>query len=194
MSSEARATTPPPTVSSTPSACPYVVGDDGLRAWSDTHANAWIGLLETHKQLTRDLDAELEAKHGLSLSALELLGRLAAAENHHLRLSVLAQQAGLSLSRVSRIVDLLETRSLVTRKPCPEDARAVEAHLTGAGLQLVRDAQASHFASVKRHFFDKLKPGELEVLAAVFSRFSPRAASTCTIHHGAERHEAQQTS
>ena len=50
------------------SECAYVLGDDGLATWSDAHADAWIGLLETHKRLTRALDAELEAEHGLSLS------------------------------------------------------------------------------------------------------------------------------
>ena len=43
----------------TPS-CAYVVGDDGLSRWSDTHADAWVGLLESHRRLTRELDAELE--------------------------------------------------------------------------------------------------------------------------------------
>ena len=38
-------------------ACAYVIGDDGLARWSDTHYEAWIGLLETHKRLTRALDA-----------------------------------------------------------------------------------------------------------------------------------------
>jgi glyoxalase family protein len=168
------------------SACPYVVGEDGLAAWSDTHAEAWIGLLETHKELTRELDAELEAQHGLSLSGLELLGRLAAAPERHLRLSALAQQSGLSLSRVSRIVDLLEARSLVSRRTCPNDARAVEAHLTDAGLQLAREAQATHFASVHRRFFARLEPGELEVLAAVFGRLSPRAAAACSAQASAQ--------
>lgn len=168
------------TIPPLPNACPYVVGDDGLAAWSDPHAEAWIGLLETHKQLTRALDAELEAQHGLSLSGLELLGRLAAADARHLRLSALAQAAGLSLSRVSRIVDLLEGRNLVKRQPCPEDARAVEAHLTDTGLTLAREAQATHFASVQQRFFDQLQPGELEVLAGVFGRLFPRAAAACT--------------
>jgi DNA-binding MarR family transcriptional regulator len=163
-----------------PNACPYVVGDDGLASWSETHAEAWIGLLETHKQLTRALDAELEAAHGLSLSSLELLGRMAAADAHHLRLSVLALEAGLSLSRVSRIIDVLEARQLVERQPCPEDARAVEAHLTDRGLNLAREAQATHFASVQQRFFDQLQSGELEVLAGVFGRLSPRAAAACT--------------
>jgi DNA-binding MarR family transcriptional regulator len=162
------------------SACPYVVGDDGLASWSDRHAEAWIGLLEAHKQLTRALDAELEAQHGLSLSALELLGRLAAADGRQLRLSVLAHEAGLSLSRVSRIIDVLEGRGLVERQTCPRDARAVEAHLTERGLSLARAAQATHFASVQLRFFEQLQPGELEVLAGVFGRLAPRAAAACT--------------
>lgn len=162
------------------STCAYVLGDDGLARWSDVHADAWIGLLEAHKQLTRALEAELEAEHGLTLSALEALGRLAAAEDHSLRLSALASGCGLSLSRVSRIIDALETRGLVERRCVPRDARAVEGHLTDAGLDLVRRAQATHFASVQRRFFEHLSDQEIELLASIFSRFAPRAAESCT--------------
>ena len=63
--------------------------------------------------LTRALDAELEAQHGLSLSAVEVLGRLAAAPDRRLRLSTLAGETGLSLSRISRIVDTLEAARAV---------------------------------------------------------------------------------
>jgi DNA-binding MarR family transcriptional regulator len=165
-----------------PNACAYVVGEDGFARWSEQHADAWIGLLETHKALTRALDAELEAKHGLSLSALEALGRLAAADRHCLRLSFLAAETGLSLSRISRIAGALERRGLVQRRQCADDARAVEAHLTAAGLALARVAQATHFASVSERFFDRLSPRELATLAAVFSRFAPRAAAACSAH------------
>ena len=161
-------------------ACSYVVGDDGLATWSDTHKDAWIGMLETHKRLTRALDAELEAEHGLTLSGVECLGRLAAAENRAMRLSALATVTGLSLSRIPRIVDTLESRDLVERRSSPEDARAVEAHLTPAGLTLVREAQSSHFASVQERFFEQLSAEELEVLARVFARFAPQAAEACT--------------
>jgi DNA-binding MarR family transcriptional regulator len=158
----------------------YRVSKDGVTEWSERHADAWIGMLETHKQLTRMLDAELESRYGLSLSGLELLARLAAAPERWLRLSALAAQAGLSLSRVSRIAVMLESRGLIERKPCSEDARAVEAHLTAAGLTLMRDAQSTHFASVEERFFDQLRPGELEVLADVFGRVSEHAAASCT--------------
>lgn len=161
------------------SSCAYVVGDDGLARWSDTHASAWIGLLETHKRLTRALEAELEAEYGLGLSALELLGRLAAAEGRILRLSTLAGRTGLSLSRVSRIADVLEARGLVERRLCPSDGRAKNAWLTDAGLDLLRAAQASHFASVQRRFFDQMEPEEVAALAETFARFAPGAAADC---------------
>jgi DNA-binding MarR family transcriptional regulator len=158
-----------------------VLGDDGLTRWSDRHAQAWIGLLETYKHLTRALDAELEAEHGLSLSALEALGRLAAAEGQSLRLSALATECGLSLSRISRIMDSLEARQLVERRAVASDARAVEGHLTDAGLELVRRAQRSHFASVQRRFFEQLSDEEIASMATIFARFAPRGAAACTV-------------
>src|SRR5947199_10661963 len=89
--------------------CAFVLGDDGLATWTDTHKDAWIGMLETHKRLTRALDAELEAEHGLTLSGVECLGRLAASDERAMRLTALANATGLSLSRISRIVDALES-------------------------------------------------------------------------------------
>src|SRR5579862_8402969 len=115
---------------------PIVFGADGFPQWSRSYADAWIGLLATHRRLTRELDAELEAAHGLTLSGLELLARLASAPDRRLRLSLLAGACGLSLSRVSRIVDALEERSLVERRQCEADARAINAQLTAPGLAL----------------------------------------------------------
>jgi DNA-binding MarR family transcriptional regulator len=155
----------------------YVVSPDGLAEWSDTHRDAWIGLLEAHKQLTRALEGELEAEHGLSLSATEVLGRLASAEDRSMRMTALAEAAGLSLSRTSRICDTLEARGLVARHSCPDDARAVGARLTDEGLDLVRNARASHFASVQERFFDQLSQDEIETLAGIFQRFAPGSAA-----------------
>ncbi len=156
-----------------PRSCAYVIGEDGLARWSDRHGDAWTGLLETHKSLVRTLDSELDARHGLTLSALDILGRLADAEGRCLRLSALAAGSGLSLSRVSRIVDALEGRGLITRRACEHDARAVEAHLSPRGLSLARQAQSAHFAAVEERFLSRLAPHELDTLAEVFARFAP---------------------
>jgi DNA-binding MarR family transcriptional regulator len=157
----------------------YETDADGLAHWTQTHADAWIGLLETHKQLTRALDAELMAQHGLSLSALELLARLAAADGRQLHLTALAAASGLSLSRVSRIIDALQERALVARLACPSDARAVHAQLNDAGLEVVIKAQSTHFASVQAAFFDQLDDEEIATLARVFGKFAPRSAGAC---------------
>jgi DNA-binding MarR family transcriptional regulator len=149
------------------------------RGWSPDEADAWIGLLETHKRLTRALDAELDAAHGLGLSTLELLGRLAAAGDAWPRLSALAAETGLSLSRVSRHVDALERRGLVVRRRCATDSRAVEAHLTAAGAEVVAAAEAAHAEAVRERFLSRLSDEEAATLARVFARFAPRAAAAC---------------
>jgi DNA-binding MarR family transcriptional regulator len=86
---------------------------------------------------------------------------------------------------VSRIVDALERRELVRRQPCPTDARAVNAHLTEQGLDLARRAQSAHHVAVQERFFDRLQPQEIAILADVFARFAPRAASACDAARGA---------
>jgi DNA-binding MarR family transcriptional regulator len=149
--------------------------EDGPVGWSESHAKAWVGLLETHRSVTRELDAKLDAEHGLTLSALEALSRLRAAEGHSLGLSALAARCALSLSRISRITDSLEARGLVERRAVDSDGRAVRAHLTDEGVELARRAQATHFAAVQRLFFERLSDGEAALLAEVFSRFAPGA-------------------
>ena len=91
---------------------------------------------------------------------------------------------GLSLSRISRIVDTLEGRGLVERRAGASDGRVVEARLTDDGLALIRRAQASHFAAVQERFFAQLSGAEIETLAAVFARFAPRAAEACDADAG----------
>jgi DNA-binding MarR family transcriptional regulator len=149
----------------------YFVGDDGLSAWTPAQVAAWSGVMEGQRRLAREVESQLEAEHGLALSALGLLGRLAAADGRILRLSALAGDMGLSLSRVSRVVDALEARRLVERRPCPADARATNAWLTPPGLDLARRAQATVFAAIQAAFFDRLSDDEVDVLATVFARF-----------------------
>jgi DNA-binding MarR family transcriptional regulator len=156
-----------------------MAGRDAVNGWSADEADAWIGLLEAHKQLTRAIDAELDEAHGLGLSTLELLGRLAAAGERWPRLSELAAETGLSLSRVSRHIDALQRRGLVRRRRCETDSRAVEAHLTDAGAALQREAEAAHAAAVRERFLDQVSEDELAALATVFRRFAPRAAAAC---------------
>lgn len=152
----------------------YMMGDNVDRAWSPEHARAWEGFVELSRQLRRAADGLLERVDGLSVSMLAIMGRLARAEGRTLRQTDIADAMGLSFSRVSRLIDMLEGRRLVERRPCPTDARAVNVTLTEDGLALTRRAQDAVFAFVEEHFFETLDEAEIATLADVFSRLVGR--------------------
>ena len=152
----------------------YMMGVNVDHAWSPEHARAWEGFLELSRQLRRAADDVLEPVDGLTVSTLGIMGRLARAENRTLRQTDIAAAMGLSFSRVSRLIDTLEARRLVGRRPCPTDARAVNVTLTADGLALTRRAQDAVFAFVEEHFFASLDDAEIATLAAVFARLVGR--------------------
>jgi len=143
---------------------------DGLKYFAPEREAAWIGLLQAHSELTRALDAELSSRHGLSLSAYEVLSRLAHADGGHLRMSVLAERSQLSLSRVSRVIDALEQREFVARKSCPGDSRVVHATITPEGRALVGEAQETFFDVVERRFLGRLTCEEVGLLGSLLGR------------------------
>ena len=79
----------------------------------ETELGAWRGFLRAHAALVRDLDAELQSAHGLSLSSYEVLLLLAGARQRRLRMSELAKATLITLGGVTRLVDRLEREGLV---------------------------------------------------------------------------------
>jgi DNA-binding MarR family transcriptional regulator len=142
----------------------------GLKYLPPAREAAWIGLLQAHTELTRALDAALTARHGLSLSAYEVLSRLAHAPEGHLRMSQLAERAQLSLSRVSRVIDALEQRGLVARRSCATDSRVVHATITDEGNALVAQAQETFFSVIEDRFLGRLSCDEVEALGGLLGR------------------------
>jgi DNA-binding MarR family transcriptional regulator len=147
----------------------YMMGES-TADWSIDRTMAWEGLLEVAGSLRREAESRLQNHGDLSVSALGVMGRLATAELMTLRQAALAEAMGLSVSRVSRIIDLLERRDLVTRAPCPVDGRATNVSLTGPGLELTTTAQHTIAELVERRFFARLSRDEVSTLAAVFGR------------------------
>jgi len=143
---------------------------DGLKYFPPEREAAWFGLLAAHAELTRGLDAALSARHGLSLSAYEVLSRLAHAPDHHLRMSELAGRSQLSLSRVSRVIDTLEQRGLAERRSCPTDSRVVHATATDSGRTLVAEAQDTFFTTIEERFLGRLSCEEVALVGSIFQR------------------------
>jgi DNA-binding MarR family transcriptional regulator len=160
----------------------HMMGAEVERTWAEDQPMAWEGLVEVSRRLHRGLEELLIEEFDLSISMLGIIGRLSLAPEHTLRQTALAQAMGLSLSRVSRVIDLLEQRGLIERHSCPTDARATNVKLTRRGVSLTSRAQAAMFEYVQAQFFDHLDPGDVRALAAVFTRLldgplAPKAPS-----------------
>ena len=77
---------------------------------------------------------------------------------------------------------VLAIRGLVERFPCPEDGRATNARLTGAGWDTVVAAAPGHVDTVRRSVLDPLTPeqvGQLkEIGDALLTRLDPDGRMT----------------
>lgn len=144
---------------------------DGLKYLSPVRAAAFIGLVRAGTALADELSRELETEHGLTLRDFEVLLFLAVfAPDRSLRMSQLTEQAPLSQSRISRLVDQLETRGLVERSPDQQDRRGVTVSITSKGIDKFKAAQETHLAGLERVLFSHLSEGEIRQLAKITQR------------------------
>lgn len=99
--------------------------------------HAFYGLVWAGTVLTERVDRALTKAHDLPVSWFEVMLWLASSPDP-VPASVLGNSTMLSRSQVSRVVDALQSRGLVTRTPSPRDARSVEVALTPEGRMALR--------------------------------------------------------
>jgi DNA-binding MarR family transcriptional regulator len=143
-----------------------------METLTDTELHAWFGLLQAHSNLTRQLDEALLRGHRVSLGGHMVLFRIAAAGGR-MRMSELAEIILLSPSGASRLVDRLVGDGLVERLPCPGDGRAIHAAITPAGRRLLKQAERTYEAEVRRLFLEHVSAAEVELLAGLWPRIAP---------------------
>lgn len=97
------------------------------------------------------------AGEGLTLSQFALLGTLASRERA--RVAELAEEAGITASTATRILDALERRGIVVRTRAAEDRRAVAVTLTPSGAELLA-AQQRWVDERRRRFVRSLPPAQ----------------------------------
>jgi DNA-binding MarR family transcriptional regulator len=143
---------------------------DGL---SEAELRAWRGLLRAHASLAKRLESRLEREHGLPLSSYEVLQHLMDAPAGRMRMCDLAEQAQLSRSGLTRLVDRLEREQLIGRCSCEHDARGAYACLTDRGRERLCAARGTHRAVVQEHFLSHFSEHELQALADMWDRITP---------------------
>jgi DNA-binding MarR family transcriptional regulator len=156
---------------SLPQEAGIVVRPDGLKYLSPIRAQAFLGLVRAGHLLADQLTAELEAEHGISLRAFEVLLFLAVfAPGGRLRMTELTEQAPLSQSRVSRLVADLEKRGLVTRSPAETDGRGIAVSITTKGIAKFKKAQETHLVGLEDRLFSHLTAADIRRLAAITTK------------------------
>jgi DNA-binding MarR family transcriptional regulator len=138
---------------------------------------AWRGLLRAHACLAKRLDSELERAHGLPMSSYEVLHHLEETTGGRMRMCELAEQAQLSRSGLTRLIDRMERDGLVERCSCEHDARGSYACLTPAGRERLQEARGTHLAVIRDQFFSHFSEVELSTLADMWERIAP--CGTC---------------
>jgi DNA-binding MarR family transcriptional regulator len=140
---------------------------------------AFGALLRAYAAVTRQLNAELTADHGLTISDYEVLLRLARAPERRMRRVDLAEQVLLTASGVTRLLDGLERDGLVERGSCDTDRRVVYAVLTDSGLDKLRESSESHLAQIDAFFADRFDVSELGELRTLLERLAAGEPAAC---------------
>jgi DNA-binding MarR family transcriptional regulator len=142
---------------------------------------AWRSYLKSHATILRGLDAALVTEHGLTTRDYEVLLYLSQAPDRRLAMSALAESTMLTRSGITRLIDGLVQSELIERVACPSDARVSYARLTDQGYDKLREAGASHVASIRRLFLAHFDEAEIEVLARLLTRLpGASGGESCT--------------
>ena len=137
-------------------------------------AAAWELYFTTTARLTERIEAALKCQSGLSMPEYSVLLMTDRAGEAGIRPSVLAHKIVFSRSRLTHTMKRLESRDLISRRPCQGDGRGGLVFLTDAGKRLFDEAAIVQRDVIRRLFLNEITPEEIDMLTGLFSRVSER--------------------
>jgi DNA-binding MarR family transcriptional regulator len=136
---------------------------------SEEQQRVWRSWLALNAQLPAALHRQLQADSELSLPDFEVLVRLTESEDQ-VRVTDLARVMDWERSRLSHHVKRMESRGLVARRECADDARGAFVVVTDHGRAVIERAAPEHARTVRDLVFDGLSADELATLESVLTR------------------------
>jgi DNA-binding MarR family transcriptional regulator len=132
--------------------------------------DAWEALLSAHASLMRRFGAQ-DVWEDLSMREYDVLYTLSKCPEP-IRLTELNRHVLLSQPALSRMVDRLADRGLVSRTTDPTDGRGVRLALTGEGRTVQRGIGRRHGRSVAQAMLAELTPAELRQLEELCAKLA----------------------
>ena len=140
--------------------------------------DSWVAFLRSHSAITRELSAQLQREHGLTLNDYEVLLHLSHAEGGRMRRVDLAERVLLTASGITRLLEGLERNGFVCKETCDSDGRVSYAKLTAEGRAKLRTAADTHLRGIDELFLARYSGSELATLAELLNRL-PVTGSDC---------------
>ncbi|MEY8566403.1 MarR family winged helix-turn-helix transcriptional regulator [Corynebacterium sp.] len=134
---------------------------------SESEQCLWRSWLSVARRMDSALARDLQRDTGLSMADYEVLVNLSEAEDHRMRMAVLADRLTWDRSRLSHQITRMMNRGLLGKETCNSDGRGAFVVLTDHGLATIRDAAPSHVASVRRMMFDVLSEQQADDLRGI---------------------------
>ena len=145
-----------------------------VRWLTEADLDSWLSVVRLISWLPWSIDQQLRRDSNLGMVEYQVMARLSQSPERTLRMSLLADLANASLSRLSHLVKRLEERGLVRREPDPADGRFTNAILTDLGFQTLAAAAPGHVAHVRSLVIDVLSPEQLRRLGLTADRIMSR--------------------
>ena len=124
--------------------------------------------------LPRRMDSEMMRAVGINSNEYVALMCLSEAQGGELRMTDLARATALSASRVTRVVDELESRGLAAKRAHTEDRRGNVASVTPAGLAKLESARDVHVSWVRTLVFDHFDRATANEAARALAKVAER--------------------
>jgi len=124
-------------------------------------------VLDVVPAVMRFIRAEMRSQRA-DLSVPQFRSLMYIAKNEGASLRDVARHLGLTSPSTSKLIDVLERRSLVTRRPCAEDRRRITLGLTPAGSAMRRLALEETQKKLAARM-GPLAPSELETVTEAMS-------------------------
>jgi DNA-binding MarR family transcriptional regulator len=152
------------TQSSKPSAANKMLSTD--------EASFWIPLVEISADLVRVIDKQTKSKMQVHTNFAEaaLLAYLAGVFESGMSMTELSQKLNLSASRVTRIIQDMESKGLVIRNQSKLDKRSNIVRITKVGVARLNEDGPVHINTVREVVFSKLNEAEMKMLAKLLVR------------------------
>ena len=137
--------------------------------------DAWEALFRAQVSVLRQLSTEFPTSE-ISFTEYDVLFNLSRAPERSMRIRDLIPHLLLSQPSVSRLIDRLAGRELVTKQTDPKDARGTIVTLTDSGYALFRRVAVAHADSIARRVGGALDPDELAQLTALCRKLRDAAS------------------